>query len=379
MTVFTQIFGGDNIAPSQVSYASVTLSVAVTQFSWPVETSAAVNLIAGIMDVSSNSNGYVLRLPPANEVSNGQTILFNNTGANSFIVQDNTGVQVLNATPGQTWQIYLTDNTTAQGSWSAFQYGAAVSAVNAASLAGTGIIALGSLLSQSMPTLSYSSNHTLTVPDRANTFIWTGGIGTFTLPLASSSAAINNWFVQFKNAGTGVLNIAASSQIDGSATVSLQPLDSCIVVSDGSTYYTIGLGQSAVFAFDYTVIDLDTPGPAIGDYVLSGPELNRVAYEFIGTLIGPVNIIVPNTIQQYWVTNNTTGPYALTVKTATTSGVTVTQTASSILYCNGNQVVPAESGGISIPIPISLGGTGATNAAQALINLGIDPIDGGTF
>ena len=375
MTVFTQIFGGDNIAPSQVSYASVTLSVAVTQFSWPVETSAAVNLIAGIMDVSSNSNGYVLRLPPANEVSNGQTILFNNTGANSFIVQDNTGVQVLNATPGQTWQIYLTNNTTAAGAWSAFQYGAAVSAVNAASLAGTGIIALGSLLSQSMPTLSYSSNHTLTVPDRANTFIWTGGIGTFTLPLASPSAAINNWFVQFKNAGTGVLNIAASSQIDGSATVTLQPLDSCIVVSDGATYYTLGLGQSAVFAFDYTVINV----AGIGDYILTGPELNRVAYEFTGVLTGPRNIIVPNTIQQYWVTNNTTGAYTLTVKTASTSGVAVTQTASSILYCNGNQVVPAESGGISIPIPISLGGTGATTVAQALINLGIDPIDGGTF
>ncbi len=78
-------------------------------------------------------------------------------------------------------------------------------------------------------------------------------------------------------------------------------------------------------------------------------------------------------------TNNTTGAYSLTVKTATTSGVTVTQTASAILYCNGNQVVPAESGGISIPIPIALGGTGATNAPQALINLGLDPIDGGTF
>lgn len=377
MTVFTQIFGGDNIAPSQVSYTSVTLSAAVTQFSWPVETSAAVDLIAGIMDVSSNSSGYILRLPPANEVSNGQTILFNNIGANSFIVQDNTGVQVLNADPGQTWQIYLTDNSTIQGAWSAFQYGAAVSAVNAASLAGTGIIALGSLLSQSMPTLSYSFSHTLTVPDRANTFIWTGGTGSFTLPLASSSAAINNWFVQFKNAGTGVLNIVASSQIDGSPTVSLQPLDSCIVVSDGSTYYTIGLGQSAVFAFDYTVINL---GPTrIGDYPLSGPELNRVAYEFTGNLIGPTNIIVPNTIQQYWVTNNTTGNYTFTVKTASTSGVAITQTASAILYCNGNQVVPAESGGISIPIPIALGGTGATNAAQALINLGIDPIDGGTF
>jgi hypothetical protein len=96
-------------------------------------------------------------------------------------------------------------------------------------------------------------------------------------------------------------------------------------------------------------------------------------------LTGPRNIIVPNTIQQYWVTNSTTGSYALTVKTASSPGVAVTQTASTILYCNGNQVVSAESGGISIPIPISLGGTGATTAAQAIINLGLDPIDGGVF
>jgi len=163
--------------------------------------------------------------------------------------------------------------------------------------------------------------------------------------------------------------------VDGYSAVTLQPLDSCIVVSDGSTYYTLGLGQSAVFAFDYTVIDVS----GIGDYILTGAELNRVAYEFTGVLTGPRNIIVPNTIQQYWVTNNTTGAFPLAVKTATTSGVTITQTASAILYCNGNQVVPAESGGISIPIPIALGGTGATNAPQALINLGLDPIDGGTF
>jgi hypothetical protein len=376
MTVFTQIFGGNNIAPAEVSYASVLLDNPVTIFSWPVETSAGVNVIAKIMDVTSGFNNYNLYLPPANEVSVGETILFNNVGSYNFLVMDGLGNQILSAEPGQTWQIYLTDNTTVDGVWRVFQYGAAVSTVNAASLAGTGIIALGSLLSQSMPTLSYSSNHTLTVPDRANTFIWTGGAGSFTLPIASPSAAINNWFVQFKNAGTGVLSIVAStSQIDGSGSVNLQPLDSCIVISDGTTYYTLGLGQSAVFAFDYTVIDVS----GLGGYALSGSELNRVAYEFTGVLTGPRVIIVPNTIQQYWVTNNTTGSFSLSVRTATASGVTITQTASTILYCNGNQVVSAETGGISIPVPVALGGTGATTAAQAIINLGLDPIDGGVF
>ena len=375
MTVFTNIFGGDNIAPSSVSYASVTLSTASTQYYWPLETSANNDLIATIMDVTSSTAGNILKLGPANEISNGQTILFNNPGANSFIVQGFTGTQILNVSPGTTWQIYLTDNSTTAGTWRAFQYGASVSSANASSLAGTGIIALGSLLSQSMPVLTYSVNHTLTVPDRAYTFLWTSGVGTFTLPLASTAG--NNWFVQFKNAGTGIITIqtVGANTIDSSASISLQPLESCIVLTDGVNYYSLGLGQSAVFAFDYTSINI----AGTGNYTLSGSELNRVAYNFTGVLTGNRVVIVPNTVQQYWVTNSTTGAFTLTVKTASTSGVAVTQTASAILYSNGTQVIAAETGGISLPIPISQGGTGATTAAQAVINLGLDPIDGGTF
>lgn len=375
MTVFTNIFGGDNIAPSSVSYASVTLSSAITQFYWPVETSANNDLIATIMDVTSNVAGYVLKLGSAEEVSTGQTILFNNPGANSFIVQDYTGTQVANVSPGTTWQIYLTDNSTPAGSWRTFQYGASISSVNASALAGTGIIALGSLLSQSMPVLTYSANYTLTVPDRAYTFLWTGGVGTFTLPLAATSG--NNWFVQFKNAGTGVVTIqtVGANTIDGGASIYLQPLESCIVLTDGVNYYSLGLGQSAVFAFDYTTINV----AGSGAYTLAGAELNRVAYEFTGVLTGNRTVIVPNTIQQYWVTNSTTGAFSLTIKTATTPGVSINQGSSSILYCNGNQVVSAETGGLTFPLSIALGGTAATTAAQAVVNLGLNPVDGGTF
>jgi hypothetical protein len=396
MTVYTNIFGGDNISPSQVSYVSVNLTADIT-FDWPLETAPSSDLIAAIMDVTASAGPFAIILPSALEASNGQTILFNNVGANAFIVKDSTGTQVLNASPGTVWQLYLTDNTTAAGTWRAYQFGAAVSSVNVASLAGTGLIAIGSVLSQSMPVTSFSTNYTTNGNDRAKTLIWVGGAGTLSLTAAGTLG--DNWFVNLRNEGTGALVVdpAGSETINGSAALTFQPGDSAVICTDGIQFYTIGYGQAPVFAFDYTSIDV----AGTGNYVLSGSELNRIAYQFTGILTGNRNIIVPNTVQQYWVANDTTGPYTLTVKTASGTGVAIAQGSRTILYCDGTNVVAADTGGLALPIPISQGGTGATTAGNALINLGgtatgiaiftaasqgaaqvaigLDPIQGGTY
>jgi hypothetical protein len=54
-----------------------------------------------------------------------------------------------------------------------------------------------------------------------------------------------------RNSGTGALTVAGSggNTINGSATIILQPSDSCIIVCSGSTFYTVGLGKSTQFAF----------------------------------------------------------------------------------------------------------------------------------
>ena len=174
MTVYTNIFGGSNISPAEISYAAVSLT-ANTTYDWALETAPSADLIAGIMDVTATSGPWSLTLPSALEASTGQAILFNNVGSNSFIIRNNSGTQIAAPTAGQVWQIYLTNNTTAGGTWLAFQFGAAVSTANAASLAGTGLVAIGSLLSLAAPVTFFSSSYTAGVADRAKTLVWNGG------------------------------------------------------------------------------------------------------------------------------------------------------------------------------------------------------------
>jgi hypothetical protein len=396
MTVYTTVFGGDNISPSEVSYAAINLT-SDQSFDWPLETAPSNNLIAKIMDVTAASGPFAVILPSATQVSDGETILFNNVGSNTFVVKDNDGNQVLSAASGTVWQLYLTDNTTDAGSWNAYQFGASASSYNAASLAGTGLVAQGPLLSLAAPVTEFNSDFTAGANDRAKTYVWTGANGTVTLP--DAVAVGNNWTMNIRNSGTGELDVTPPGiqTINGEGFWALQPGDSVTVVTDGLTYYTLGFGQSAVFAFDYTSINV----AGNGQYALSGTELNRVAYDFIGTLTGNREIIVPTTIQQYWISNSTTGAYTLTVKTASGSGVIINQGARTIMYCNGTNVVAADTGGVAVPISISDGGTGATTAGGALINLGgtsvgiavftaatasdaqvaldMDPIKGGTY
>lgn len=365
MTTYTDVFGGANIYPSEIDYSALALVADIT-LSWPDETSTSQNLATKIMDVTPASSGLSVTLPPADKTGTGQTILFNNPGAHTFTVKDADGVQVMTVASGTLWQTYLTDNSDAAGSWETLQYGASISQANASALAGTGIVAVGTLLSQSVPITSFNSNYTAGVNDRAKMFVWTGAGGTLTLPAATTVG--NNWFCYLRNSGSGSISAdpAGTVLIDGGSSLSFQPGESAIIATDGTSYYTIGFGQSAVFAFDYTSIDVS----GLGDYELTGTELNRIAYSFTGTLTGNRNIIVPTTVQQYWVANSTTGSYVFTVKTSAGSGVVVETDARTILYCDGTNVVAADTGGLAVPVLVSQGGTGSTTASGARINLG---------
>jgi hypothetical protein len=372
---FTNTFGGTNIYPADVSYRAVSLTANVV-LSWPTEMATNTDVVASIMDVTPSAGSLTITMPPADQVSVGQTTLIFNAGSFSFVVLDNDGNTIQSIAPGLAWQLYLTDNTTNQGTWRQVQYGVGTSSPSAAALAGYGLKAIATTLNQSMPVTLLSSNYTLGASDRARALVWNGGAGTFTLPSAGSVG--NDWFINIRNAGTGGLTIApvGGELINGSASILFNPSDSATLMTDGSAWYTIGYGQNAIFAFDYVSIDLTgQPSP----YTLTGSNLNRVSYQFSGVLTANMQIIVPNTVQQYWVRNTTTGTYTLTVKTATGSGVTVVQNGAAILYSNGTDVVQAETAGLSVPVGIAQGGTGATTAGSALVNLGGTSLGIGLF
>lgn len=363
---YTQIFGGTTIYPSDVSYLSLALSTNI-ELEWPLDASGTLTPVARIIDITP-TGAFAITLPPADQTAPGQTILFNNLGPDTVAVNAYDDATILSIAAGEQWQIYLTDTSTEAGTWQVFQYGAATAQAQASALAGNGLLATGSTLAQQYPVTEFNTNFTASTANRAATFVWTGGGGTLSLPAAS--AAGSGWFINLRNSGSGSLTVDpnGSELINGSATLVLQPEDSAVVVSNGTEWYTIGLGQDAVFAFDYTSIDLT--GEA-SPYTLAGAELNRIAYEFVGTLTANMQIVVPTTIQQYWVDNGTSGSFTLGLRTTSqVSPTNVTQGSRSILYSDGSDVVDADTAGIATPISVADGGTGATTAGAALVNLG---------
>lgn len=370
MAGFTQVFGGTTIAPANATFLSLTMAASVA-LSWPIEQAINGNVVADTIEVNATAPGLTVDLPDARQVSTGYTTCFNNTGANTVSVRDAAGGTILSLVSGTAWVIYLADNSSLAGTWRVFQLGASVSTAVAAALAGAGLKAITTTLNQDIPITSFNiTPRTLLDGDRAKFMNWTGGLGVLNLP--SAGAVGNGWFVQVRNTGSGDLSVTPpSGTIDGAVSKTFAAGTSAVVVTDGSDYYTLGFGSGASGAaggFDF--VEINVAGS--GNFVLAGANLNRISYRFIGILTGNRTIVVPNAIQQYWIANATTGAFSLFVRTAgqTPPGIEVLQNNQAIMYCDGTNVIDAESSSVSFPIPVAQGGTGAVTSASALLNLG---------
>jgi hypothetical protein len=364
---YTSPFTGQTVNPSQVSYETLTLSSASTVLQWAINGNNQNQVTANIIDVTASSTGYTLYMPPATQVSTGQAMIIRNVGSNTFTIASNntsTGsATIVSATAGISYYIFVTDNTTVAGTWATVTFGAGTSAANAATLAGNGLTAIGATLNQQYPVTTYSSNLTLTSSVRATMNVWLGGVGTLTLPSASSVGA--GWFTIFKNDGTGILTLTpnGTDTIDGNANQQLQLTESIVLVSYGiGGWYSYAYGRSNQFA--YTQLALSVTG---GTTTLTSAQASNTIQVYTGALTSNQIIVVPSTVQLYSITNNTTGSYTFTVKTAVGGGATVTigQGLSGILVCDGTNVYNTASAGISSISTLTIG---AGSAASPSLN-----------
>jgi hypothetical protein len=353
MTSYTNPFSGQTINPSAVSYEALSVT-ADTSLQWPVNgnTNAPVSSIIDVTATLNGSTGWLLELPPAQQVSTGQSTLVRNIGSYPFTVTDYSGNTIVTIASGVSQFIFLTNNTTTNGVWSTVTFGASTSSANAASLAGYGLLASGLTLNQVYPVIAYSSNYTLSAANSADLSVWTGGAGTLTLP--SAALVGTGWFITIKNNGTGILTItpAGSNTIDGNANQQLQLTESISLVSNGSNWNSFGLGRSNTFA--YTLLSLSVTG---GTLTLSSTQAANTIQSYSGTLTSNEIVIVPSTVQLYTITNNTTGSYTFTVKTVIGGGATVTvaQGTSLVLICDGTNVYNAASGSSSSITSLTVG------------------------
>ena len=332
MTTYTSPFAGDVVLPTDVSYASYSISADLTLV-WPVNGNVSTSVAARIMDITPSTSGLSVFMPPANQVSVGQDAFIKNPSAYTLTIKSSTGATLGTLTAGATRYFYLTNNSTASGTWSNIALGIGTSAPDATTLAGYGLKAIGSTLNQSSPTSSITSGYTFLSTDRAQTKVWGGGTDNANLPVASSLG--DDWFCFFKNNGTGTFTINAqgSDTIDLATSKEFQPNESCMIVCNGTDYLTVGYGVSNQFVFQSITKEVTS-----GSYTLSASEASSLIQEYVGTLSGAVTINYPPVVAFYIVSNQTTaGGNTLTLQTGVAGGATATVSAGNqaTLICDG--------------------------------------------
>lgn len=316
-------------------------------------------------------------MPDATQVSVGQDALIVNVGADTFTVAANGGSTITTVATGVAVYIYLRTNSTAAGTWRVTTLASTTTTANAASLAGAGLQASAGLLNQEHDIQVQSSNYTVVAGDRATVIEWTGGSGTLTLTAAATLG--QGYFFLVTNQGTGTLTIDpnGAETIDAASSKAIAQTESCFVISDGVNWFTVGYGRSSTVS--YTRLVKSVAGSS--NVTLTAAEAANIIQEYTGILTGNIAVIVPTSIGIYYVFNNTTGAFTLTVRTAAGTGIAVTQATRTILYCDGTNVVSAvaSAAGTVTSITAGTGLSGGTITTSGTIAIASSGVSAGTY
>lgn len=342
MSSYTNPFGGGVIKPADVSFRNLAIAAALTQLSWPGYAVDDSEQSANKIDITASVVSAVVRMPPANVVSVGESIIFTNLAADTVEIQTYNGNVIGTIATGASRLVYLTANADTDGIWRTILYGVGTGTLDVASAAGYGLEASGVTLQLAFkPVTAQAASFSVGAAQRATTQVWTGGSGIMTLGSAVTLGA--GFIFALRNQGTGALLSATAGvqTIDGELPggVLLGLGESCFVVSDGANWYTIG--RAPTTQFNFTLL---TKAIAAGTTVLTATEAANVMQEYTGALASNAIVEFPAVVQVYYVTNSTTGGFSTLFRVSSAgAGVSLTAGESAVLLCDGVDVINAST------------------------------------
>lgn len=360
-------FTGTVVQPTDVSYLALNFS-SNTSLYWPAVVNGTQVAAARIINATASTSGLSIYLPEADQGTVGSDILIRNLGSTAFTVNSFGQDSAVSVAAGTSKYFYLTDNSTPDGVWSNVTFGTGTSTADAASLAGYGLATtLSGKLATSNIISQVSSNLFLTASSQATTYIWTSGVGTFTLPTYASIPT--GWYFGFNNNGTGALTIVpqGTATINGLSSVVINPGGSGIVIYDSNSgnFFTVGWAVPNNVTFSAATYNVDTISGSTLNLVSNAPIIQT--YESVpGTRSTNLYVTLPAITQLYVfistisslaynviinVSGSTSPPFVLTsgaVVIAGTDGGTVfpisqTSSIANLIAANGSATAPSFS------------------------------------
>lgn len=369
------------IAPTDSNFTITGATASVSGISGGGSLASVVPHSTGAMATPINNAGLyfanitnVITMPPANQVSVGQSVIFNNKGAASVSIVDNAGVDIIDVASGACVLLVLNDNSAVAptGAWTAITLGGTVTPADAAAIAGFGLIALNSTLNTNMPvTLIDNTNipYSVTASNRAAVLAWTAGNGDLNLPAANS--VTNGFFFSVSNypAEAAVISVIpdGSDTIDNVAgSYTLNDNESVFFVSNGvDNWATVGHSSNAEALFQWQ-ISLISVGN--GDNQIYAPVSQRSILVLSGTITIDSTIILNGVDAFYYTIINNTGGNTnainLFVRAANGGGSTLIPPGCAMNFVlTGAGLQPSNS---ALPIGAQLTTAGSTETFPAL-------------
>lgn len=308
MTNYVSPFSGDIVQPTDVTYVQAEFDTDI-QLYWPQYVNGGQQVAARIMELVSLGQPRTVFLPNAEQTAEGQDILIRNIGNEVFYVENFGGGGSFTVPPGQSYYVYLVNNSTTAGVWSILQFGAGTSYADATTLAGVSTTAVAGKLEAALVTAEYNTTPDITEASRGNCLVWVGGVGSWTLPLVTEISS--GWFILVRNNGTGTLTITpavGTSLIDGLINVQLPPGDSCFICVNRDPskedFFTVGRARPNSLTYTSASYDVDSIVGSTYSLVGNTPIIQRYIAQS-GTRTTDLLIQLPAVTQVYYLINNT--------------------------------------------------------------------------